>query len=87
MWNLLLNCFKTTPFLKYSNKKLRNGEKKRIHIGYVELIFSKYDLFIYYYLRKHDRPKSIVAPFFLSGFSFTSIHDSQDSRERGRLSV
>ena len=25
--------------------------------------------------------------FFLSGFSFTNIHDSQDSRERGRVSI
>ena len=25
--------------------------------------------------------------FFLSGFSFTNIHDSQDSRGRGRLSI
>ena len=25
--------------------------------------------------------------FFLSGFSFTYIHDSQDSRGRGRLSI
>ena len=24
---------------------------------------------------------------FLSGFSFTSIHESQDSRGRGRLSI
>ena len=25
--------------------------------------------------------------FFLSGFSFTNIHDSQDSRGRGRVSI
>ena len=25
--------------------------------------------------------------FFLSGFSFTNIHDSRDSRGRGRVSV
>ena len=25
--------------------------------------------------------------FFLSGFSFTHIHDSRDSRERGRVSI
>ena len=27
------------------------------------------------------------APFFLSGFSFTNIQDSQDNRGRGRLSL
>ena len=25
--------------------------------------------------------------FFLSGFSFTNIHDSRDSRGRGRVSI
>ena len=29
---------------------------------------------------------SVCVFFFLSGFSFTNIHDSQDCRERGRLS-
>ena len=28
----------------------------------------------------------LICFFFLSGFSFTGIHDSQDSRGRGKLS-
>ena len=31
--------------------------------------------------------KFINVFFFLSGFSFTNIHDSRDSRERGRVSI
>ena len=31
--------------------------------------------------------KKVFLIFFLSGFSFTNIHDSRNSRERGRLSL
>ena len=34
-----------------------------------------------------DKSPETVSVFFLFGFSFTNIHDSQDIRERGRLSL
>ena len=40
------------------------------------------DLFNKYF--KFQRPSDF---FFLSGFSFTNIHDSRDSRGRGRVSI
>ena len=38
------------------------------------------------FFSKSDQIRSFLQ-FFLSGFSFTNIHDSQDSREKGRLSL
>ena len=32
-------------------------------------------------------PNNITEAFFLSGFTFTNIHDSQDNWGRGRLSL
>ena len=33
------------------------------------------------------QPPDLLFLFFLFGFSFTNIHDSQDSRGRGRVSI
>ena len=38
-------------------------------------------------LREKDMHISLFVFFFLSGFSFTNIHDSRDSRGRGRVSI
>ena len=38
--------------------------------------------------QKADTKKNIyIYIFFLSGFSFTNIHNSRDSRGRGRVSI
>ena len=46
---------------------------------------SKYTENLFLYIVKHNL-LFLFLFFFLSGFSFTNIHDSQDSRQRGRLS-
>ena len=38
------------------------------------------------FFSKSDQIRSFLQ-FFLSGFFFTNIHDSQDSREKGRVSI
>ena len=43
---------------------------------------STYNESLFLYVVKHNL---LFLSFFLSGFSFTNIHDSQDSRWKGRL--
>ena len=40
-----------------------------------------------WYFKVSTKPSEYLSFFFLSGFSFTNIHDSRDSRGRGRVSI
>ena len=53
---------------------VRKGFK---YIGSIDVLYGGYKKVI----------KRLMYFFFLSGFSFTHIHNSQDSRGRGRLSI
>ena len=57
-----------------SNQAQYNLGREAVKISALQSknLLDKYDFFFF---------------FFLSGFSFTNIHDSQDSRGRGRVSI
>ena len=54
----------------------------------VHCILYNVGIGIYFvYCKYMNRNKETGAFFFLSGLSFMNIHDSQDSRGRGRVST
>ena len=70
-------CSAFNPFCFDYNYK--NGEYDR------GIVCNEKDICYFYIKRCGVFPGNFF--FFLSGFSFTNIHDSQDSRGRGRVSI
>ena len=80
------NKYKTTSTSKISwmcIRRVNAGEPMTLKV------INKITLKLKFFYRKNNfltpELRGMLEGFFLSGFSFTNIHDSQDRRGRGRL--